>query len=62
MKLFHFCFHHPTHYPTTFDSIDGHLICFLQPLLAEQENGMKWGREREEISGENRQSLLWAVR
>jgi hypothetical protein len=62
MYLLHFGFYHPSHYPTIFDGIDGHLICFLQPLLAEQENGTERGRKREDISGENCQSLLWAVR
>jgi len=62
MCLLHFGFDHPSDYPTTFDGIDGHLICFLKPLLAEQENGMERCREREEVSGENCQSLLWAVR
>jgi hypothetical protein len=62
MYLLNFGFYHPSHYPTSFDGIDDHLICFLQPLLAEQEDGTERGREREDISGENCQSLLWAVR
>jgi hypothetical protein len=42
MCLFHLGFDHPGHYPAApFHGIGGHLIAFLQPLLAEQEDGMK---------------------
>ena len=42
MGLFHLGFDHPGHYPAApFHGIGGHLIGFLQPLLAEQEDGMK---------------------
>lgn len=42
MYLFHLGFDHPGNYPAaSLDGIGGHLIGFLQPLLAEQEDGMK---------------------